>query len=57
MNNSKTIFEKLSSKLAEAMIDKDSRGWPPTCSYFAYQPVHPTVRMQESAEAANKEQN
>ena len=57
MKETKNVFEKITAKVVTAMIDQDERSWPPSCSYFAYQPVHPTVRMQESAEVANKEQN
>lgn len=56
MKTNKNIFEKITAKIANTMIDQDAREWPPTCSFFAYQPVHPTVRMQETAEEAKNEQ-
>lgn len=56
MKKTKNAFEKITQKVASAMIDKETREWPPTCSFFAYQPVHPTVSMNKKTEA-DKEQD
>lgn len=46
---------QLTKKLVSAMIDKDAREWPPGCTYFAYQPIHPTLAMQECSTREEKE--
>ena len=40
----------LSAKVASAMIEHDSDEWPPVCSLFAYQPVHPLATKKDDAD-------
>lgn len=32
---------KILSALCNAMIDADTREWPPKCAFFSYQPFRP----------------
>lgn len=42
----KTIIQKT----AKAMIKKDYSGWPPGCTFFAYQPMRPETRSVKKSE-------
>ena len=48
MKNVKEITKNVLSELATAMISKDPREWPPTCSAFVYQPQRPSIQKDDS---------
>lgn len=50
MSNGKNILKNLTAKLALTMIKHDATEWPPVCSILAYQPVHPSVLMQDNTD-------
>lgn len=50
MNNGKKLLKNLTAKLASTMINHDAMEWPPVCSILAYQPVHPSVLMQDNTD-------
>lgn len=41
MENLKNKLFHTSKVLAEKMMEKDARGWPPPCLGFVYEPVRP----------------
>lgn len=41
MKTNKEMINTLSRNVVNKMIKKDSTGWPPDCSLFAYQPARP----------------
>lgn len=41
MKKNKEKSEKIVKKVISAMVDKETREWPPTCLAFIYQPVRP----------------
>lgn len=41
MEKSKKRASALVGLVAKTMIDRDTYGWPPSCSLFAYQPIRP----------------
>lgn len=41
MKNEKMNGKKLLKAAVNAMLDKDTREWPPVCLGFIYQPVRP----------------
>ncbi len=53
----KTIKEQahdLTKALVDQMIEKDSRGWPPGCLLFAYQPERPQNAIPTNEEELDK---
>lgn len=51
MNENKEALNRLSRNLANRMLKKDSTGWPPVCTVFAYQPVRPQMRKTGEVES------
>lgn len=47
MNKIEKIKNKARS-LAEAMIDGDTREWPPECPFILYQPERPAKQHEEN---------
>lgn len=45
----KGISDVIRSKVSPA-VEKDTREWPPTCSYFIYQPERPFSDEEETEE-------
>ena len=41
MKKEKDLIKDFSKKFIKRMVEKDSTGWPPDCTLFAYQPVRP----------------
>ncbi len=48
MKNVKEMAKNVMSGLATAMISKDPREWPPTCSLIVYQPQRPSIQKDDS---------
>ncbi len=48
-------FKKALSKLTEAVVDGETREWPPKCTYIFYQPQRPCARIEANeAEGSGK---
>lgn len=43
-----SYIKAIVSKMAAVMIDGDSREWPPSCSFFIYQPMRPQTKKNLS---------
>ena len=41
MKREKEFVKDFSKNLIHRIVEKDSAGWPPNCTAFAYQPVRP----------------
>lgn len=46
-------FKKIAENLAAKMISHDAEEWPPSCIFFAYQPVRPESPAASSNSIAN----
>ena len=56
MNKEKELVKDFSKNLIHRMVERDSAGWPPNCSVFAYQPVRPCRKKgQEEQEKCAEE--
>lgn len=56
MTPSHNKTHKVLSALCNAMIDADTREWPPKCAFFAYQPFRPKHSNLNEKEFANEDQ-
>ena len=50
MEKQKEQVNLLLKSAVKAMIKHDSDEWPPGCSLFNYQPVHPRAKVTEKQE-------
>ena len=56
METVNNYIKNVASKLATVMIDGDSREWPPSCSFFVYQPMRPQAKRSEDESSLPKDQ-
>lgn len=52
MKKEKDLIKGFSKKLINRMMEKDSTGWPPDCTLFAYQPVRPSKKKSSCVDAS-----
>lgn len=52
MKREKEFVKDFSKNLIHRMVEKDSAGWPPNCTAFAYQPVRPSEKKSNCVDAA-----
>ena len=48
MEKGKERIKQILGSVATTMISRDTYGWPPECSLFAYQPQSPMTSRQAS---------
>ena len=53
----KQIVQQVAKKMVASAIDGEPREWPPSCGIFAYQPMRPERKADNSdcAEVTNNE--
>lgn len=47
MNKLQEKIQSVASTLANSMVDKETREWPPACLFFTYQPMRPETEQKE----------
>lgn len=57
MKTNKEMINNLSRNIVSKMIKKDSTGWPPDCSVYAYQPVRPRSSSTFSEERTSSKRS
>ena len=51
MKKASEVLKGMLNNAVSAMIDGDTREWPPTCTMFVYQPMRPQMlKIEESVD-------
>lgn len=50
MNKIQEKVKSAAKTMISKMVSGDTREWPPTCSFFAYQPVRPELTPEVATE-------